>query len=1024
MNTSSQESSVNPVVDAFRRQFWADREAGTERPLAEYLAAHPGEDTLIAAEYALLKRHGGRGRDTAIGGRDRIGPYMLIEQIGRGGQGAVFLAEDTRLKRRVAVKVLSGVSGISHQALERFWREAEVAFKLDHPGICPVYDYGVDDHVPYLVMRYVEGKTLGALVAEAVSRGDQSEASILSFDDDDDHDQAGEPLDSPKGGSDQEDTSTSITRTEVDEIVGLFAGVARALHTAHERGVVHRDIKPANIMVTPEGRGVLLDFGLARDDDSELATLTRSGDFFGTPSYMAPEQLERSSGPTDRRADVWSLGVALYEALTCRRPFDAASREQVYQAILTRDPTDCRTLNPAISRDLKTVIETALSKSVNRRYGTALAFAADLEAVLSGMPIAARPLGPMGRVWRSARRRPAVASLILVVLLTVPVLTGLVGFLVANQSTIEAGEEAQRLERIEDLLRGGYFQLLSGAGARASAAGLSTPFDAVLALEPGHPEALLGLAMGAIQAGPSGCEAFLADRGEAFLAHEELAWAHAAIELTLNRQGRAREIVEAAGEPQTRIETFAAAVHDYYRWLYTSDENAARSALDHMTMAMLTAERPRPMNYALRAMLAMRLGENDVASQTARAMIELWPEEREAESLAALVLARCDSDRGYAVAEHFRSRFDPDASWCFLLANNFLEAGRKDLASQTVSWPRLTQTDDIATLMRTAELLAALDRRDEARDLVDRIEVASAGDHVVLAELAQTCENMGEYRWSRRLALGIIRESDDEALVANMRGMLFLRGASERRAPFVISAVREGEGSPGTKALGTSSAPGGIRVIGRGQRRPSQTSGRERRRQIGAPRRHQALALATKGRQALALGEVETAVTLLENSLRYVPEQRIRERRMWMAEAYAESGHPGRGLKTLEQGTRLRPLDGEAWHDLARYLIDYEAALDEVKVSIDAVTAAQNAVQHAGPSNDRIMTLSRALSMAGRTAEASRIQKSMLADLRPKTPVPTSPLELFKRGIGLGGDEEPEPVPPAAPDSPRSPRRD
>ena len=185
----------------------------------------------------------------------------------------------------------------------------------------------------------------------------------------------------------------------------------RALEAAHASGVVHRDVKPANIMVRPDESPVVIDFGFARLlDDTDGPTVTRSGDLFGTPPYMSPEQVARQSVKVDHRTDVWSLGVTLYECLTLRRPFEALVRERLYHAILLKPHSDPARLNAAVSRDLKTVLDVALEKDPDRRYGSAAAFADDLERVLEGRTVRARSPSPAIRVRRWALRNPRTAT--------------------------------------------------------------------------------------------------------------------------------------------------------------------------------------------------------------------------------------------------------------------------------------------------------------------------------------------------------------------------------------------------------------------------------------------------------------------------------------------------------------------------------------------------------------------------------------------------------------------------------------
>jgi formylglycine-generating enzyme required for sulfatase activity/predicted Ser/Thr protein kinase len=357
--------SSERVANAFLQQYLKDQVAGTSRSLEQYQALFPGHEGLVSERLAELEAG---GTPAASDGRlvDRIGSYRILGEIGRGGQGVVYLAEDERLRRRVALKMLTGLGSLAPDRVARFLREAEVASRLDHPAIATVYETGTEEGVPYIAMKYVEGEPLTTRIA--ASKG---------------------------------------TIVETMRIVELCA---RALDAAHKNGVIHRDIKPGNIVVTREGEPVILDFGLAHDADSDLVSITRTGDFSGTPAYMSPEQIAVQRTRPDARTDVWSLGVTLYECLTFRRPFEAPTREGLYLQILTKDPPEARTLNGSIPPDLEIVLQTAIEKDPDRRYKTALDFAEELRRVRLHEPIVARPVGRIVRLQRWAQRNPMLAA--------------------------------------------------------------------------------------------------------------------------------------------------------------------------------------------------------------------------------------------------------------------------------------------------------------------------------------------------------------------------------------------------------------------------------------------------------------------------------------------------------------------------------------------------------------------------------------------------------------------------------------
>ncbi len=433
------ESSGSILFD-FADQLLTDVDAGRLRPLAHYLERFPGHEEKVAREYLALTGTF-TGADTSGTKRDRrsqrIGPYEIVGVLGRGGQGVVYRALDRRLDRSVALKVLTiPVASVSQGRRARFRREAEILARLDHPGICAVLDADLDGESPYIAMRYIEGETLAAALVRAREERDRGETPA-----------------SPS------DSATSASRLlaprrplELAETLSFFERTARALHAAHEAGVVHRDVKPGNLMVSAEGAPVILDFGLAQDDAEASAQLTRSDEVFGTPAYISPEQLE-SGRHVDRATDVYSLGVVLYEVLTLTRPFQADSNAALAEAIRSAPLPPPRKWNPNLPADLAVVLETALERDVARRYPTALDFAEELRRVREYEPILARPAGPLLRLRRFGQRNPVMA-------------TGIVGSIVALSVALSIAlvlldrvrDEKQRKESALALFEGGWFR--------------------------------------------------------------------------------------------------------------------------------------------------------------------------------------------------------------------------------------------------------------------------------------------------------------------------------------------------------------------------------------------------------------------------------------------------------------------------------------------------------------------------------------------------------------------------------------
>jgi eukaryotic-like serine/threonine-protein kinase len=293
----------------------------------------------------------------------RLGPFELVEHIGRGHFGDVFKAKDLRLERLVAVKV-PRTGDLSPAAREAFVREAQTAASLRHPNIVTVHEVNASGDPIYIASELIDGVNLADLIASR--------------------------------------------RFEPRQAAEICAQVADALHHAHEQGVIHRDLKPRNIMLDASGEPHLLDFGLAKQSASEF-TITSEGDILGTPAYMSPEQARGESGSADPRTDVYALGVTLYEMLTGVKPFQGAARGLIYQ-ILHEEPQPPRRLVSAIPRDLETICLKAMSKSPAVRYATSAEMAADLRHFLAGEPIQARRAGPIERAVRWCQRNPALAA--------------------------------------------------------------------------------------------------------------------------------------------------------------------------------------------------------------------------------------------------------------------------------------------------------------------------------------------------------------------------------------------------------------------------------------------------------------------------------------------------------------------------------------------------------------------------------------------------------------------------------------
>ncbi len=316
-----------PELASELRELWA------AALMAEELARDDGEDPDLPGE--PVERLDG----------EVVGDCLVLEELGRGGMGIVHRARQIGLGRVVALKRMRAGSSSTPQDVARFRVEAEAAARLDHPNVVAVY--AVDSHAgePYILMRYVEGTTLARRLADG-------------------------PL-------------------PARDAARLLAPVCRAIQYAHDHGVVHRDLKPSNILIDHDDRPLVSDFGLAKRVDA-VESLTQSGAVLGTPSYMAPEQAAAGRGPVGPLVDVYALGAILYQTITGRPPFLAASPFDTLLLVLEQEPVPPRLLNPRADADLEMIALKCLQKAPEFRYPNAGALADDLEAFLAGEPVSAR----------------------------------------------------------------------------------------------------------------------------------------------------------------------------------------------------------------------------------------------------------------------------------------------------------------------------------------------------------------------------------------------------------------------------------------------------------------------------------------------------------------------------------------------------------------------------------------------------------------------------------------------------------
>jgi len=337
----------------------------------------------------------------------RVGDYELLEEIARGGMGVVYRARQISLNREVAVKMLLHGVLAGDPAIARFKAEAAIVAHLRHPNIVAIHEIGEHQGQHYFSMDFVVGSTLAAKVRDGPLPARQAAAYLQR--------------------------------------------VAEAVQYAHEHGVLHRDLKPSNILVDEHDQPRVTDFGVAKRADA-AAELTLTGQVLGTPAYLPPEQADtKKFGPVEARSDVYALGAILYHLLTGRAPFTGDSLTETLHQVTDSEPIAPRLLNPKLPRDLETICLNCLAKEPHARYASAQALADDLARFLRGEVIIARPAGPLERIWRWCRRKPALASTLgaCVVILA----AGVTGMLWQLTQTEAARREAVQKAEAEQVQR-------------------------------------------------------------------------------------------------------------------------------------------------------------------------------------------------------------------------------------------------------------------------------------------------------------------------------------------------------------------------------------------------------------------------------------------------------------------------------------------------------------------------------------------------------------------------------------------
>jgi serine/threonine protein kinase/WD40 repeat protein len=464
--TGDQASAVDdPRVIAAVEEYLAALEAGLRPNRQQFLARHPQEIAQALAEcldgLEMVQSAGAGLQPRPVGAPPQVlGDFRIVREIGRGGMGVVYEAEQISLRRRVALKILSAVGGLDDRQLQRFRTEAQAAGALHHPHIAPVYAVGSEQGVHYYAMQFIDGPSLASVIAGRRRQEGLSPRIPIGH-----YGLSARPAPLSGAESDSATVYRPLDRLE-QALVGATASpndplaaaslpdgreywqavarlgieAAEALDHAHQEGIVHRDIKPANLLLDGRGQLWVVDFGLARLPTDTGLTMT--GDLVGTLRYMSPEQALAKRAVVDHRTDVYSLGATLYELLTLTPAFPGNDRPDVLRRIADEEPPAPRRLDRVIPVELETIVLKAMAKAPTDRYATAQDLADDLRRFMEDRPILARRPSPAQRARRWARRHQGLV--VSVVTAAIVLVLGLaLGYASQKQRLAEKEKEAR-----------------------------------------------------------------------------------------------------------------------------------------------------------------------------------------------------------------------------------------------------------------------------------------------------------------------------------------------------------------------------------------------------------------------------------------------------------------------------------------------------------------------------------------------------------------------------------------------------
>lgn len=683
---------------------WRDSPGGDPQAL---LADHEELRDLLEP---MLGEDAGAASSPDVDGRV-LGDYRLVREIGRGGMGVVYEARQISLDRRVALKVLGGNFTVDASTVARFRREATTAAKLEHQGIVQVLGVGSDGDTHYFAMEYVDGAPLDRVVSRAKT---ETPATVH-----------GRTILAAIADEPSEATSQVWSRGYVESVVNIAVQVAEALEHAHNASVIHRDVKPSNVLVREDGRVLLVDFGLAREQG--LPSMTMTGDFAGTPYYVSPEQAMAGRSPVDHRSDVFSLGALLYELTTFKVPFEGATSQEVLGKIVTKEPLDPQKVNPLLPVDLAAIVQKALEKDPDKRYPTAAAMAADLRAFLEYRPVVARKIGAFGRARRWARRYPARA----VAVVASPVLLAAAGYFVVSLPELAELREVKRQAEIRTLIEDGHKLFVLGD----SKLGVDK-LRRALELDPGNAAAVSGLVFSRLDRPPDDTLAFLDQFHREGEEPRVLDLFRVQLLRRMKRDDEADALAATIPPPSSPTDFLVAGIVRLPVPGAESPDQAFREAVSLLRSAIFRSPNADFLHYHWLAFAASRAGDLTAARDCAAGLLALWPDDAAAAVEAGIALSFNDTP---AAVEAFERALE-------IAPDTYLALRNLSLA-----------LSDLGELERAVEVdrqLVARNPRDVTASSILSLHLIKLGRFEEAAEAALAAGEAGERNLSIQTNLG------------------------------------------------------------------------------------------------------------------------------------------------------------------------------------------------------------------------------------------------------------------------------